>query len=207
MNIQSLTEAGLRRTILDTSRQMLVTDGFNQLSMRKIAGEVGCSATSIYLYFDNKDALLHALIDEGFEMIYSLIRVKVKTDASAADQFQEICREFINFGLNNPEYYKIMFLIDPGNISRLPAEKFRKARRPVVMMIETLTEGRESGYFNIKDPELTAHVIWSSLHGAVTAILTNRMDVKIDQNLFIDLVINHAMRAITAEALVTDIKI
>ena len=55
----------LRRRILDTARHQLVQDGYQDLSMRKIASAIGYSATSIYLYFDSKDALLHALIHEG----------------------------------------------------------------------------------------------------------------------------------------------
>ncbi|MDX1502000.1 MAG: helix-turn-helix domain-containing protein, partial [Thermoanaerobaculia bacterium] len=47
----------LRRTILDRTRHLLVEEGYNNLSMRKIARAVGCSATSIYLHFENKDAL------------------------------------------------------------------------------------------------------------------------------------------------------
>ena len=57
----------LRRSLMDEARRMLLSDGYTSLSMRKLAKSVGCTATSIYLYFSNKDALIHALIDEGME--------------------------------------------------------------------------------------------------------------------------------------------
>jgi len=63
----------LRRLILDTARHLLVQDGYSNLSMRKIASEIDYSATSIYLYFDNKDVLLHALIDEGMKQLFEAL--------------------------------------------------------------------------------------------------------------------------------------
>lgn len=198
MSIQSIPKSSLRRAILDTSRHMLVSEGFNRLSMRRIAAEVGCSATSIYLYFENKDALLHALIDEGFELFYTLIRTTVKAGDPAEKKLETLCLTFIDFGLSNPEYYEIMFLIHPANITRFPVENFRRARRPVNMLIDTLNEGSEAGLFETENPGLTAHVIWSALHGAVTAILTNRMDAGIGRKQFIDAVITHMMRSISS---------
>ena len=58
---------GLKQAIFDEALRLLESEGFSGLSTRKIASRVGCTATSIYLYFDNKDALVHALIAEGFE--------------------------------------------------------------------------------------------------------------------------------------------
>ncbi|MEX0928435.1 MAG: TetR/AcrR family transcriptional regulator [Balneolales bacterium] len=197
MAVQLIKKQDLRRSILDTSRHMLVSEGFNHLSMRKIAREAGCSATSIYLYFRNKDALLHALIDEGFEMIFSLIKGKISEDNRPAVNLEVLCRTFIKFGLDNPEYYEIMFLLHPKNMDRYPAENFRRATRPVSILADTLLQGEKTGYFTIQDPVVEAHVIWSSLHGAITAILANRIDVRINQQDFIDSVVQHVIRGLT----------
>ena len=70
---RSATGTDLRHAILDATRQLLVADGYPNLSMRKIAGAVGCSATSIYLHFAGKDALVHALIGEGMETLHDAL--------------------------------------------------------------------------------------------------------------------------------------
>lgn len=67
-------EAELRRHILDTARHLLVQEGYKALSMRTIADAIGYSATSIYLHFDGKDALLHALIHEGMMALRDRLR-------------------------------------------------------------------------------------------------------------------------------------
>ena len=67
----------LREKILNISRHLLYNDGHTSLSMRGIAKEVGVSATSIYLHFDNKDHLLHTLIEESVEALSASIEERV----------------------------------------------------------------------------------------------------------------------------------
>ncbi|MCB0293643.1 MAG: helix-turn-helix transcriptional regulator, partial [Calditrichaeota bacterium] len=65
------TEINPRR-ILDVTRALLVQQGLTQLSIRMIARAVGCSVGSIYFHFKNKDELIHALIEEGFDKLVAL---------------------------------------------------------------------------------------------------------------------------------------
>jgi AcrR family transcriptional regulator len=63
-------ETDLRTAVLDAARQLLVREGYRDLSMRDVATAVGCSVSSIYLYFAGKDELVHTLMDEGFDRWY-----------------------------------------------------------------------------------------------------------------------------------------
>ena len=113
----------LRRAILARTRRMLVEVGYNHLSMRKIARSVGCSATSIYLHFENKDALLHALIDEGMEQLNASLQEVAAAHADPAGRLEALSRSYVDFGLDNPEYYEVMFMLHPERMARYPAEK------------------------------------------------------------------------------------
>ena len=113
----------LRRAILDQARHLLVEEGYNQLSMRKIGRAVGCSATSIYLHFDGKDALIHALIDEGMTRLYD--RLAAADEAAGPDpaaRLEAIARAYVRFALDNPEYYQVMFQLHPERMERYPVE-------------------------------------------------------------------------------------
>jgi len=108
---------------------MLLSDGYKSLSMRKLAKSVGCTATSIYLYFSNKDALIHALIDEGMEKLRVVLEGALADASTAKQRLEAICRAYLDFGLANPEYYEAMFMLHPQRMERYPAEKYRLARR------------------------------------------------------------------------------
>lgn len=185
---------GLRRLILDTTRHLLVQEGYQNLSMRKIARAIDYSATSIYLYFDSKDALLHTLIDEGMTQLYQALSTAASRHAEdPVARLEALCQQFIAFGLENPEYYEIMFLLHPEHMTRYPPEKYRRARRNLDLIAATLSEGVARDIFEADDPRVTASAIWASLHGAVSLLLAERVDVRIDRDAFIASTIQQAM--------------
>lgn len=185
----------LRRRILDTARHLLVQDGYRALTMRKIAGMIGYSATSIYLHFDSKDALLHALIHEGMMQLRNKLQ---KTASQYPDapvpRLRALCRSFIEFGLDNPEYYEIMFQLHPERMERYPPEKYRQARENLDYFARALEGGAENGFFEVDDTRVSASTVWASLHGTVSLLLAERVDVQIDPNIFIETTIRQTIR-------------
>ena len=188
------TGADLRRLILDHTRHLLITDGYDGLSMRRIARGVGCSATSIYLHFENKDALTHALIDEGMRKLYAAL--SPGADAAPPDRLEALCRAYVAFGLANPEYYQVMFQLHPERMARYPPEDYRRARRNVELFAETLAEGAATGALRVHaPPPVAAAALWTALHGLVSLLLAERMDVRVAGDAFIDAAIRQALAA------------
>jgi len=191
----------LRRLILDTARHLLVQDGYSNLSMRKIASEIDYSATSIYLYFDNKDVLLHALIDEGMKQLFeALSNVAEQHEDAPLERLEALCGGFISFGLSNPEYYEIMFQLRPERMERYPPEKYREARRNLDFFRSALDEGASQDVIDVDDPRVSASAIWASLHGTVSLLLAERVDVRIDRDDFIQAAIRQTLRSYTRSA-------
>jgi len=163
--------------------------------MRKIANKTGCALGTIYLYFENKDVLIHSLIDEGFEKMYQLILNKVNQYQEPEKRLEIFCRQYVNFGISNPEYYEIMYLLHPERMNRYPKDKFRRARRTLELISNILEELAEKRGIIIKDSKLQSYSIWASLHGVITILLARRLDKKVDQNEFIETVIHKAVRS------------
>jgi AcrR family transcriptional regulator len=163
--------------------------------MRKIAREIDYSATSIYLYFDNKDALLHALIHEGMMQLYERLEETAQQHPDEpVDRLEALCNSFIRFGLDNPEYYEIMFQLRPERMERYPAEKYRQARQNLEFFSDALAQGVEAGVFEVEDPRVSTSTIWAALHGTVSLILAERVDVRIAKDAFIDTAVQQTIR-------------
>ncbi|MBL6720928.1 MAG: TetR/AcrR family transcriptional regulator [Planctomycetes bacterium] len=163
----------LKPRILAEARRLLVTEGHGALSTRRIAREVGCTAPSIYLYFANKDALVHALVDEGFQLLRAhLEAAHAEAAARPGRSVEALCQAYADFALANPEYYEVMFHLGPAELSRYPKERYR-VQRAVLDLIGRAALGPGAG------PERTlrtATLIWSSLHGAISLHLAHRID-------------------------------
>jgi len=188
------TDADLRRLILDHSRHLLVTDGYDALSMRKIAGSVGCSATSIYLYFENKDALTHALISEGMDHLHDALEAaEAGLDAPPA-RLAALSRAYVRFGLENPEYYEVMFQLHPERMARYPAEDYRRARRNVERFGAAIADGTDDGSLtSAEPPEVAQAVLWTALYGLVSLHLAQRVDVRIAGDEFVEAAVRQAL--------------
>jgi len=172
--------------------------------MRKIASAIDYSATSIYLHFDSKDALLHALIHEGMMQLFDVLASTAENHPSdLLGRLEALCRRFIDFGLENPEYYEIMFQLHPERMERYPAEKYRQARRNLDFFADALAEGTEKGVFAAGDPQVSASTIWASLHGTVSLLLAERVDVRIERDAFIETAIQQTLRSYTVPAQVS----
>jgi len=167
--------------------------------MRKIARDIGYSATSIYLHFENKDALIHALIEEGMDRLLAALQTaEVEHPEDPAARLYALCRCFVDFGLDHPEYYEIMFMLHPEHMKRYPAAKYRQARRNLDVIAATLSAGMARGVFEVDDVRVAASSLWASLHGTVSLLLARRVDVRIDTDAFIEATLTQALRGVLA---------
>src|SRR5699024_10821145 len=102
---------GLKHQIIDAARELLLTGGYRNLSLRKIARSIGVSATSIYLHFDNKDNLVHALIDEAIEELNMRLEESVESSTDPVVQLKHLAYAYVQFALEHPRQYQIIYLV------------------------------------------------------------------------------------------------
>lgn len=193
---QPWTDTGLRSATLDTTRALLVRDGYENLSMRKIAREVGCSVSSIYEHFASKDQLVHALIDEGFQRWYDIVVECAAHPGTPLRRLELHCRRYVEFGLENPEYYEIMYMHHPRMQERFPRELFRRATRSMDVLSAQVREAAPDAFRTADEARIHAHVVWAILHGVVSTIIAARLDTRIDQAAYVDSSIQFAVGAI-----------
>jgi AcrR family transcriptional regulator len=98
-----------RERILDTALDIIIKDGFNNLSIRKIASRLGVTATTIYNYYTNKDELNLMIRIRGFEKLHDLLIERSAPFNDIEGQLKAMIRGYVEFGLTHPSYYDIMF--------------------------------------------------------------------------------------------------
>lgn len=100
----------LRSTLIDTAHSMLKEGGIEALSLRKLADKVGVSRTAPYHHFKDKNALLCAIAEQGFEQWQAADTQILEQDyLSDADKLRASIRGYIIEATNNPELYDLMF--------------------------------------------------------------------------------------------------
>lgn len=100
-----------RERILDAARDLFVTHGYRNVSMRQIGRELGYSHGSIYYHFKNKAELFYALVREGFRLLDAKFHTIMEQELAAEEKLAAIMLGLIEFGLTHQSHYEIMFLI------------------------------------------------------------------------------------------------
>src|SRR5256885_12589944 len=103
----------LREKILGTAREMFASEGVEAVSMRKIAGRIEYSATAIYQYFPDKDALLREICERDFAALAEAA-VRVAREADPLARLRKLGRAYVEFALEHPSSYRLMFMTPKG---------------------------------------------------------------------------------------------
>lgn len=106
-----------RDRILAAARELFARDGYEAVTMRRIASLIGQTPTTLYRYFRNKSDILTCLCEDFFAFLVqdlqeTLSKV-VQTDLSAQQQLRAGLQSFIRISLQYPEHYKAAFLSAP----------------------------------------------------------------------------------------------
>lgn len=192
--MEETKQQDLKQRIVEAARQVLLSEGYRNCSLRKIAREIDVSATSIYLHFENKDDLVHALMDEAIERLNNQLEKSIITLDDPISKLDALAHEYTTFALENPREYQVIYLISSEEMTRYPKEKFRKARKGYEIVTNVLEEGVDSGLIAEKKPRMAAYTFWAQLHGVMSVVLSKRLDTRIDQKEFIEEAIDHIIK-------------
>lgn len=99
----------VKEEILEAALQIIVEDGFQNLSMRNIAEKLGMTAANIYNYYTSKDELYILIRTRGFELYYEYLNTAYRKHENQHDRLRAMIRAYIDFGISYPSYYDIMF--------------------------------------------------------------------------------------------------
>lgn len=160
------TEGNLRKRLLDAARKLLFSEGPLGITARKVAAEAGCSATAIYIHYQNLDHLLFALRLEGHALLARYLRAEMSKGKTWA-RMRGGGRAYFRFGLENPAYYDLMFLARAGR-SPVP-EQVQQEMYTLMMLHEVVVSGIEQGEIRPqRDTMATTNAVWAQVHGVTS---------------------------------------
>lgn len=167
--------------ILIIARELIQKDGVEKISMRKIANKLGLTATSIYYHYKNKEEIIAELVKESRLRLSSYISNRLRNINDPVQIILEGFKSYIDYGIENPEEYKIMFMLPyPSNVSSKLKENVADKTEPSITEISKMIVEVNS---NLKEvSEHVAHSLWLMVHGYVSVFVSSREDIIFDKN-------------------------
>lgn len=167
----------IRKMILDASMKLFVEQGFENVSIRKIADLIEYSPTTVYLYFKDKDDILFNLHELGFQKMaeYNEGLWDIKNPLMRLHKMGE---NYIKFGISHPEFYDIMFIMRaPMQAIESTMEcEWKSGDTALGRLKDTIREGMDKGLIVKGDVDAVSMVIWSMVHGLVSLSIRDRFN-------------------------------
>lgn len=164
---------GVRKQILRTAESIFRDEGVDGISMRRIAQKVGVTPTAIYRHFTNKEALVDAVTDRGFELLAEYL-ARPGRARTASGRLRTLMRGYIAFAMKHPHYFDFMFLLPRESARRFPGDFVQRRSETFNMVIDHVSAGMESGEYAVDDAAETALTIWAHAHGMVSLYRSGR---------------------------------
>lgn len=161
----------LRQKILDAARDLFAREGYDNVSMRKIASEIEYSPTTIYLYFKDKSELLNEICEKTFEELIAEMAEIVREGKSPLSCLKQSMKKYVEFGLKHPNQYMLTFTAPmPPEMVEEYSYQGSNGEKAFAHMAELVCESMEAGDLKNNDVMKTAQVIWALGHGLVSLL-------------------------------------
>jgi AcrR family transcriptional regulator len=161
----------MKQEMIEAAVRLFLREGYQNVSMRKIAREIGYSATTIYNYFANKEEILIHLLKHAYaKFLKSLLGASRPNETMGAlERLKAALRAYIMFGLQNPDYYELIFIENVHHL-QVAGSKDNDRMKGFHLLMDAVTEAMKEGTLKKNDPALVSQSLWASLHG-ITSLL------------------------------------
>jgi len=156
----------VRSGILAAAWNMVITEGWQSLSIRKIADAIEYSIPVIYNHFENKEAILLEFSKEGFQKLAVVLSDAKNAHTKPSIQLSAMADAYWDFAFENKEYYQLMFGL--GIPACEMVNQITEMKEMTSILISTIKEALAVAQNEEADSFLKFHTYWSILHGLVS---------------------------------------
>ena len=158
----------LRRLIIDAARELFVSHGVEAVTMREIAKRIDYSATSIYLHFADKEAVLRAILDVDMLALATSLKTILQI-ADPVERMQALGHGYTEFALSFPNHYRLMFMAErnPYDPDKSNLQQNNAEQDAYFLLKTVVNDVYLAGRFKaeLQDIDLIAQTIWAGVHG------------------------------------------
>ena len=191
---QERDREAVRRSILDAARELFVVEGFQNVSIRKIAERIEYSPAAIYGYFPSKDDIFFALAEEGLRLLGDPSTVEDDPDlkhATPLDRVRAVFWRLYEFSREQPQYFALIFV--DRSVPRISREyeRFAFARDRKQHIVRALQECVDAGELpKTLDTAIAMRVLMVGMVGVAVLRLSDRLGPGEDADLLAADVLN-----------------
>ena len=165
----------LRQEILMAASELFVKEGFENVSMRRIAEKIEYSPTTIYLYFKDKAELLEQVCHDTFSRLIVHLSHITEQPGDPVDRLRRGLVAYVKFGLSNPHHYRATFMmpIPDGFDDKKLSQPDSPGMQAFDFLRRCVFDCVAAGKFRSNDAEMISQTLWTGVHGVTSLLITH----------------------------------
>jgi AcrR family transcriptional regulator len=164
-----------RQSILAAARELFLLKGFEATTIRNIAEKIEYSPSTIYQHFKDKNEIFYTIHSEAFA---ELVRYLNASDIhkNPMDQLIALGKIYIQFALENPGLYDLMFIMEApiDFLDYLEDANWTEGKMAFDYLTSVIVNCMRQGLIKETDLESLSYLVWSTVHGLVTISIRKR---------------------------------
>ena len=169
---------GFRERLIEAAERLFAEHGPQAVTMRQLASELGVSPMTPYRYFKDKDDILAAVRASGFSRFADAMEAAYAGETEPVARSRHVGAAYVKFVTEHPQAYRLMFDLAQPTEADYP-DLVEASRRSREMQIQHARGMIEAGLIQ-GEPEMVAHMLWASLHGALVLQMAGKLSPDID---------------------------
>lgn len=158
----------LKKDILTAAKQLFMEKGFEATSIRAIAEKIEYSPATIYLYYKDKNEIIHALHQDGFALLIQHFSV-INSIERPFERLKALGKAYMQFAFEHPDVYQLIFAMkEPMEHVAEHEDEWHEGDQAFTLLLNTVEACKQDGYFKGFEPIGLSFVIWSTMHGLCT---------------------------------------
>jgi AcrR family transcriptional regulator len=155
----------LRQKILDASRDILLSQGFAALTMRRVAEAIDYAPATIYLHFQSREQIAQELCFAGLERLHE--NLQAVTGKDAASRLVGFARAYLEYAGSDPETYRLIFMADPQltKVVFTHRDSGGTGQAALGLIVKAMEELQAGSKKRVAKPVELAELFWAGLHG------------------------------------------
>ncbi|MCE2770664.1 MAG: TetR/AcrR family transcriptional regulator [Saprospiraceae bacterium] len=164
-----------RQSILATARELFLLKGFEATTIRNIAEKIEYSPSTIYQHFKDKNEIFYTIHSEAFAELVRYLNAS-EMHKNPMDQLIALGQIYIQFALENPELYDLMFIMEApiDFLNYLEDANWIEGKMAFDYLKSVIANCIQQGLIKETDLESLSYLIWSTVHGLVTISIRKR---------------------------------
>lgn len=173
----------IRSKILEAARDLFVAEGYDAVTLRKVADAIEYSPAAIYKYFRDKEEMVRALADEDVAHMLAAFQPSLK-EKNPVERVRSFGLAYMNLALEQPNHYRLMFmtplLVQQGIQSGSEETSNDPERDAYALFRSVIVECIEANLFRpeYNDADAIAQTFWAALHGIASLHIALGSDPK-----------------------------